>query len=65
MKNKMLVSENLVQRKQMEMEQIKSKLEKKIAEEEKFTVRDKNTFEKHFGRVSRPGEEKVGFYKVK
>ncbi len=41
MKAKMAVSENLVQKKQMEVDAIKVKLEKKLAEEEKHLIRDR------------------------
>lgn len=48
MKNKMLVSENTVSKKQQEIELLKTKLEKKLAEDNKHLVRDRLTFEKHF-----------------
>ncbi|CDW84876.1 UNKNOWN [Stylonychia lemnae] len=58
-KNKMMVSENLVSKKQMEIELLKQKLEKKMHEDDKYLIRDRNIFEKHFGRQPRPAEEKA------
>lgn len=59
MKAKMTVSENLIQKKQMEVDAIKAKLEKKIAEDDKHQIKDKTAWEKHFGKQPRPAEEKV------
>ena len=37
-------------KKQMEIDMIKYKLEKKIQEDEKYLIRDRIAFEKHFGK---------------
>ncbi len=63
MKSKLLVSENLVHQKQKEIETLKLKIEKKIAEDEKYLIRDRQTFERQFGRMPRQGEEKVNTFK--
>ena len=43
---------------------LKQKLEKKQAEDEKHLIKDRNIFEKHFGKQPRPSEEKyVNFLK--
>lgn len=44
------VSENIVAKKSQEIEQLKTKLEKKAAEDEKYLISNKLQFEKHFGR---------------
>lgn len=49
----------------MEVEAIKAKLEKKIADDEKHAIRDRVTFEKHFGKQPRPSEEKVKISSIK
>ena len=57
-----MVSENLVQKKQIEIEVLKQKLEKKLADDDKYLIRNRNNFEKHFGRQPRPAEEKVNLF---
>lgn len=46
----MMVSENLVQKKQIEIDALKLKLEKKMQEDEKYLIRDRLAFEKYFGK---------------
>ena len=61
----MLVSENTIQKKQQEIEQLKTKIEKRLAEDEKHLIRDRATFEKHFGNKPRATEEKyVSFLRM-
>ena len=50
MKIKLAVCENQIQKKQQEIEVLKQKLEKKLSEDEKYLIRDRSTFEKHFGK---------------
>ena len=59
MKAKQTVLENTIQKKDLEIEHIKQRLEKRIAEDEKWLIRDRATFEKHFGKQPRISEEKV------
>ena len=57
-KTKLQCQENLHQKKDKEIENLKTQIEKRMAAEEKYTVRDRQTFENHFGHKPRPAEEK-------
>jgi len=51
MKSKVALTENLITKKNAEIEFLRGKLEKKLIEDEKWAIRDRATFERHFGRV--------------
>lgn len=64
-KTKLQVCENVVQKKDFEIEHFKAKLEKIDAAEQKYAIRDRQTFEAHFGHKPRPTEEKyVNFLRM-
>eukprot|EP00347_Sterkiella_histriomuscorum_P008547 403344679 len=58
MTNKILVCENTVQQKQLEIDMLRKKLEKRLSEDDKYQLRDRQTFEKFFGKQPRASEEK-------
>lgn len=65
LKGRVQVAENLVQIKTKEQEQLKTQLERKEALDAKHLIRDRQTFEQHFGSKPRPQEEKyVNFLKM-
>ena len=65
LKSRVQVAENLVQKKTKEQEQLKTLLEKKEAIDAKHLIRDRQTFEQHFGNKPRPTEEKyVNFLRM-
>jgi hypothetical protein len=51
MKTKVTLTENLISKKNTEIELLRGKLEKKLIEDEKWVIRDRATFERHFGRA--------------
>jgi SMC interacting uncharacterized protein involved in chromosome segregation len=65
LKSRVQVAENLVQKKTKEQEQLKTLLEKKEAIDAKHLIRDRQTFEQHFGNKPRPQEDKyVNFLRM-
>ncbi len=51
LKTKVMLAENTVQRKAIENEALRMKLERRLQEDEKWLIRDRATFEKHFGKA--------------
>lgn len=56
LKGKLMVAENTCLKKNQELETMRAKIEKRLAEEEKWTIRDRTSFEKFFG--SAPSQKK-------
>ena len=48
----------MLSKKEKEVDMMKSADEKRRAAEEAYTIRDRQTFENHFGHKARPSEEK-------
>ena len=63
-KSKLQCQENLHLRKDKEIEQLKTQIEKRQASDEKYSIRDRQTFENHFGHKARPAEEKYVQFKL-
>jgi hypothetical protein len=64
-KQKNKLCENQLLQKQTEIQQLKTKLETRLTQEQKFTIKNKQQFEKHFGRQPRAAEDKyVSFMRI-
>jgi hypothetical protein len=46
-----MLAENLAAKRSQELDAIKAKLEKRLQDDEKSVIRDRNAFEKAFGRA--------------
>ena len=57
-KSKAQQAENLLSKKEKELDLLKAADEKRRAADEAYTIRDRQTFENHFGHKARPSEEK-------
>ena len=58
LKNRAQQAENLLSKKDKELELVRAADEKRRAADEAYTIRDRQTFENHFGHKVRPSEEK-------
>ena len=61
LKVKLVLTENLVQKRQQETDALRMKLEKRLQNDEKWLISDKQQFEKLFGRApsQNKGDDKV------
>ena len=57
-----MVLENQLTRKSNDIASLKAKLELRLANDQKYTIKNRAQFEKHFGRQARPAEEKYVNY---
>ena len=58
LKAKAQQAENLLAKKDREVEMMRAADDKRKAAEDAYTIRDRQTFENHFGHKARPSEEK-------
>jgi hypothetical protein len=58
LKAKVQQSENLLGKRDKEVELMRAADEKRRAADDAYTIRDRQTFENHFGHKARPSEEK-------
>ena len=59
LKAKLVLTENLCQKRAQEADQLRAKIEKVIHDEERYLVRDRTNFEKVVGRVASQKDDKV------